>query len=75
MTFDNDNGHVTLSSGRRFYAYSGMLSIAVDGDDDWIGYGHDGVFQERIDEEPFSADERKEIAEHMIARWKKWGGI
>lgn len=81
MKFDGD--YCILSSGRRFYAFGGNLSI--DGEGDPAGsllYGSDGGYDPDHCENygtqkytPFTPAERKEIAEYVIAVWKKWAGI
>lgn len=64
-----------LSAGREFYSCTNSLSVDEDGDD--LYYGHDGRVDEWThgDQSPLTAEERREIAEYMIARWKRWGGI
>ena len=61
---------VTLSSGRQFYAYGCILGI----DEDLTIYnGYDGFLREDLDDDkPLTADERREIADHMIELWTKW---
>lgn len=69
-----DGDHYVLSTGRRFYAYADRLSLDGNGT---LAYGYDGrIYEdpEMTDEAPFTAAERKEIAEEMIARWRKWAG-
>lgn len=61
-----ENGFKLESTGREFYAYGNVLSVSVEGD---LLYGWDGS----VDcIERFTPEEKKEIAEHMIARWKAW---
>ena len=77
---------VVLSSGRKFYAYAGILGLGeLDKPGHWtLTYGYDGrvdfpeqaeEWQEEADEKPFTPEERREIAEAMIARWREWGGL
>jgi len=72
------------SSGRRFYAYGGV--IGLNEDMDHPGYGFDGqlpgdpaVCDDPDDPEPdwrpLTEAERRELAEEMVRRWKAWGGL
>jgi len=63
----NDRGY-TLSTGRRFYSWTDRLSV---GDDGVLAYGHDSSVSE-FEEVPLTPDEKREIAEYMIDRWKAW---
>jgi len=75
------NGY-RLSSGREFYAHCGFVSLMPDDreDDGWkIGEGDVGrvdVFGILADngmtwiEPPWTAVERGELADHMIALWQ-----
>jgi hypothetical protein len=70
MTRDDDNDEWVLSTGRRFYAHTDLLSPGIDGD---LLYGSDGTSHPDDDEdELFTSAERQEIAEYMIKRWRKW---
>ncbi len=60
--------HVTLGTGRRFYANRGIIGLGPDGG---VSEGLDGG----VDTDKFTPDERRELAEMMIARWRKFGGI
>jgi hypothetical protein len=69
-----------LSTGKRFYANSGILGLGPDdGPDDNPAQGYDGhvhVYTENYQHMvPLTADEKREIAEEMIARWKRWGEL
>lgn len=67
---------IKLSSGREIRANLGILGL--DGlDSDNLYDGYDGmVWQEGSDwEDPFTEAERREIAELMVARWKRWGRL
>lgn len=65
-----DPDYVRLGSGRAFYANRGI--IGLDSDGNAFG-GYDGGFGPDVGD--FTVDERREIAEMMIARWRKFGGI
>lgn len=81
MKYDNAS-HYTLSTGRKFYAFWGLLSpfpesgIPKEGD---IAYGLDSLAH--VDDSyinysghnnGFTDEERQEIAEYMIGQWKEW---
>ena len=81
MTWDEDEDHYVLSSGRRFYAYSGVLGVYASFNGELqLVYGHDGevrlaaVYDSRSVRtgDAFVPEERREIADEMIARWMKW---
>lgn len=55
------------STGRRLPANEGLFSIADDGD---LTTGYDNAY----DGATFTAEERREIADYMIARWQRWAG-
>jgi hypothetical protein len=62
-----------LSTGREFYSCTSSLSVDDDGDE--IYYGHDGTvdeWREYGSQPPLTVEERREIAEYMIARWQRW---
>jgi dUTPase len=65
--------YFTLASGRRFYANAGILGIDSDG---YLTEGYDGNVENTmmgdLDDHPFTAEERQEIGEYMVARWKEW---
>ena len=63
--------HVTLASGRQFYANRGILGLGPDGQ---ATQGYDGGFgsDDWNDTEVLTADERQEVAEMMIDRWRCW---
>lgn len=68
--------HVTLRSGRTFYAYGGAL--APGGDGVVLLYGWDGISypddQEGLPDPDaiFTQDEREEIADRIIEEWERW---
>lgn len=71
-----------LSSGRRFYANGGILGLGP-GDDETVSEGYDGDVEDPDGgvrfgnglEGRFTPDEKREIAEEMMRRWAKWGGM
>lgn len=77
------NGY-ELSTGRKLYANHGLISIAWDDEDrEWeIGEGYDGHLYPQgsqdysvpdavaWSEEPWTAEERREVADYMIAQWR-----
>lgn len=81
MKFNNKGSRYTLSTGKSFYAYSGILGLCMDYEfidpNDQIRqkiqlvYGYDGLVND-IDPDQFTLEERKEIAEEMIHRWQIW---
>ena len=68
-----------LDSGREVYANNGIVGMDPNGN---VFEGYDGVI-EYIDPDEyaefnrprFTPEERKELAGHMVALWKKWGGL
>ena len=60
-----------LSTNKTFYANNGILGIAQSRGKVVISEGYDGG----IDDDEFTPSERKEIAEHAIFLWKKYGGL
>jgi hypothetical protein len=59
-----------LSTGREFYGFGNRLSLNGDG---VLAYGHDGRVDD-LDNPPLTLEEKREIADAMIARWIAWGG-
>ena len=57
-----------LASNRTFYAYDGIVSVHPGGH---LTEGYDSRVSEFHDE-PLTFEERREIADEMIARWSKW---
>jgi hypothetical protein len=68
MHYDDKVGEWVLSSGRRFYAFSDILGVSVE-EPDYLHYGSDGAVHDLHD---FTREERREVAETMIARWREW---
>ena len=62
-----DRSEYRLRSGRRFYAHGGVLGMDDVGES--ITEGWDGGVEAGA---PFTARERREIAEYMVARWRRW---
>lgn len=65
-----------LSTGRVIAANHGLLSPGNKGElyegfDAIVGCSHDWWDG---DDGPLTEDERREIRDHMIERWRKWGG-
>ena len=66
-----------LSTGREFYAGESTLSVSPG--DDRIFYGYDGFTHtkavhefDHVDGGDWTAEERAEVADHMIAVWQAW---
>ena len=57
------------TTGKKFYAYEGTLSIRENGA---LVYGWDGEVCGLGDGITFTTTERTEIADAMIARWQQW---
>ncbi len=75
MTFSK--GTFTLSNGVEFRANHGLLCPEIDSLAEFtnaLGEGYDGHVSIIGDdwERSFTADERREIADYMIARWTAW---
>jgi hypothetical protein len=74
-----------LKSGRAIHAHRGILGLEPGPVEAWesrLTHGFDGVIdsgRETQDDEDapriLTADERRELAEHMIGQWARWGGI
>jgi hypothetical protein len=68
-----DGSDLVLSTGTRIYAYAGILGLCVSSSDPYtaktLHYGYDGVVES---DEPLTAPERAEIAEHMTRLWREW---
>ena len=82
MKYDKKSNDYVLSTGKRFYANNGILGLAVDKSGeaecrcDELSHGYDGGFLHFREEGcVFSAEERREIAEAMVERWREWGGV
>jgi hypothetical protein len=66
-----------LKSGREIHASRGILGLSETEPDELFD-GYDGVVwregEEKYNEHsvPFTAEERREIADRMIACWQRW---
>jgi hypothetical protein len=65
-----DKDTYVLSSGREFYANRGILGIAPREGELYEGYDG-GVYIDEPGEE-WTADEKRELADYMIALWSQW---
>lgn len=63
-----DDSTMILKSGKKIYVNHGLISID---DDNNIYEGYDGEI-DIYDYNELTKDERIEIAEYMIERWKKY---
>lgn len=63
----NKDGFV-LSSGRHIYANNGI--IGLNSNAETYG-GYDGLLEDIFN--PFTREERAELAEHMIRKWQAYG--
>ena len=83
MMETSDTHGLILSSGRCIPVDRVSLTIDGDVEHDLLYDGYDGftTFRNRQYpdeawvEAPLTESERREIAEHMIARWRLWGGV
>jgi hypothetical protein len=75
MTYEDH--YVTFScSGRRIYAFSGILGLGVnDNPEGECTYGNDGTVNEHLGGRPLTRAERQELADHMVETWKRWAGL
>ena len=71
MRYNTETNHYELSSGKEFYAHIGILGL--NHWQDMLYEGYDGEVEDTTDPNFFTPDERKEIAEFMCRRWRKWG--
>ena len=74
--FVNDDHFLFECSGRRAYSSSAILGISsyawpMAEEDMVIFYGNDGGLELK-DRAPLSKEEMREVADHMIARWREW---
>lgn len=67
---------ITLKSGRSISAYRSVLGLDITGERRDLHDGWDGTvdFADSASEEstPLTPDERRELADRMIARWNEW---
>lgn len=68
ITVDTDRDEFRLWSGRRLYANCNVLGIGPDGS---VHTGYD----DHLETSDFTPEERRELAEYAIAKWKAWGGL
>lgn len=64
------------ATGRRLYAYGGVIGLGPQyGNPNVVvaHYGYDGELTEY--EKPLTVEERRELAEYMVTRWKDFGGL
>lgn len=76
MKFDKKSQNYTLSTGKSFYANCGMLSLS---ENLFLHNGYDGETENQWsfkDNEPppetFTKEEKREIANFIIAQFNKW---
>lgn len=72
MRRDEESDEWVLSAGRRLSANCGFLSVNDYGE---LASGYDELIACREGGEDFTAAERREIAEHQIALWRRWAGM
>ena len=79
MKFDEKNEEYELSTGKKFHANKGLISLSeefvlcegYDGSiEDWRQYG-----ENKFDYEKFTILEKREIAYFMIKLYKKWAEL
>lgn len=68
MIYDSKTWTYTLSTGSQVYACDGVLGIDHLGE---VVEGWDGDLFRR-DDLDFAAEERREIADYVIAKWQAW---
>jgi hypothetical protein len=73
---------IRLGSGREVYANCGILGLPWEPDPrdprETLFQGYDGgayIADADMDDPGFTPAERREIADHMVRRWREWGGI
>ena len=73
MRWIEEDDEYELASGRRIYANRGLLSIGRLGLGEsgkwYIAEGYDGVVDMPGETTALTAEDRQEMADHMIARW------
>lgn len=70
-----DSDSYELSTWRTVYANCGLISIARDRAGVFsIKEGYDGWIDMDDDDNPWTADERRELADFMIAQWQAFRG-
>ena len=60
---------ITLSSGRTVHCVFGILGLMTDLT---LTAGYDDVVHTRDEEDEWTTEERVEVADMMINRWKRW---
>jgi hypothetical protein len=65
MKWTGRDDFVLEVSGREFYANNGIIGMAPSAD--YVSEGYDGGIGKAGD---FTAEERAELADYMIARWQ-----
>lgn len=65
-----EHDYIVLDNGRRIYVSAGVIGIDERGE---AFNGYDGDFGEY--EPDLTPEERREVAEAMVERWRKWGGL
>lgn len=79
-----DRDHCELATGRRIYVYQGIFGVSEGGAltngydhvTESPGNEHSGPFTSFVEPAgPLTPDERREIAEFQVERWRRWGGI
>lgn len=69
----NTEGCLVLTSGRKIWSLNGRLSCRPEFPNE-LGAGADNTSTyDGSVEEPLTADERSEIVNFMISRWRSWG--
>ena len=65
-----------LSSGRRFYAFGGVIGLQLSRPSSGAFTGYDGSVGEGDERPdlPWTPEERAELALQMIAAWEEWAG-
>lgn len=65
MKYDKDKNHYVLKSGKQIYSHLGIFGI---GPELSLSHGYDG----NVNDDNFTLEERKEIADYMILLINKW---
>jgi hypothetical protein len=78
QTPKNGDGVIRLKSGDTIIANRGILGLSVYPDDNTLYEGYDGQiigYDDAGQEAEMPPEDRRALAERMIARWKAWGGL
>ena len=72
MEVDKREGRIIFSTGKRVYAYAGIIGLGIEDGEFTLTYGYDGQIPD--DDTKLTAEERRELADYMITLWQQYRG-